>query len=165
MKRSFTQVLLETGNGEPTLRGTVWQMGNKRIDDEHVGLILLLEDLSQAIENHADTAALSRQLDMVVEAHREHFANEEKFLRNAGYGDLERHAQEHVRLMKVIAEAARAISGMKNRVQMIGTIHELDHALLNHMIEYDMRYKAFIQDAGICDYDVWDRTPPNQPNF
>ena len=72
--------------------------GNKLIDKEHKALILAGEKLLEAFYRH-DVEDEAKRLQKLFSLLTDHFASEERLLREAGYLDLPAHREIHKALM------------------------------------------------------------------
>jgi len=72
----------------------------KILDNDHKRLVILINDLHDALMAGRDSNALEGIFDELVANTRIHFAHEEKLLAAAGYGDVAAHKQAHEQKLK-----------------------------------------------------------------
>ena len=71
------------------------EIGNKLIDDDHKRLVLLANNLYDAITAKQDQRVVLANLREFALFLHKHFAQEEQLMREAGYPGLEAHVADH----------------------------------------------------------------------
>jgi len=78
------------------------EIGNKQIDDDHKRLILLANNLYDAITHKQDHRVVLANLREFAAFLHKRFAYEEQMMREAGYPGLEAHAADHAAFTREI---------------------------------------------------------------
>ena len=124
-------------------------VGLPELDDDHRGLIAILNQLAKD-RGDADRAAAVRQCIVALRRYAEaHFAREESVLSACGYRAIEQHKEEHEDFIQKIKEVGRKIDEDPD-----GASEQVSQALLNflkdwlnhHILIEDMAYRPTIQD-------------------
>ncbi|MGQ0710834.1 MAG: bacteriohemerythrin [Rhodoferax sp.] len=79
---------------------TALATGHPRIDDEHHVLIERVNNVLECIAERADAPTLEAALQSLGLCTRAHFMEEERAMREAGYGKAQEHGQEHAELLQ-----------------------------------------------------------------
>ena len=74
-----------------------------QMQGEHKELIDRVNDFSEAVEAELSRSELEIRISRLIESFRSHFESEEDLMRFSSYPDLQRHADEHRRLLDQIA--------------------------------------------------------------
>jgi hemerythrin-like metal-binding protein len=72
-----------------------YDLGVAEIDLDHRHLVGLINELYEAMKVGHGYELINHLIDQLLEYTREHFANEEGFMRASGYPYLEPHVREH----------------------------------------------------------------------
>lgn len=121
-----------------------YNIGNAIIDEQHRGIISLINSLFYAIENRFSKAVLAPIWNMMDDYAMIHFATEERILERAEYPRIEEHKKIH--------------GGLMTRMQTVRneSIHEQDPdiALIflrtwwtNHICEEDRKYSKWVNSV------------------
>ena len=70
-------------------------VGDEMIDEQHKELIIKLNDLSKALEDHREGNLVMKTLDFLVKYTNFHFSEEEKKMQASGYPYYEEHHKLH----------------------------------------------------------------------
>lgn len=118
-------------------------VGDKDIDDDHIGLFNLIDTLNRAKMNHDD---LNSILDRLKRYTEEHFSKEELHMRHIHFPELE----EHLKLHRAFEEWLSTIRSMYARFPQSPFIvgdsvnGYLQRWLKDHILDEDMKYRDFI---------------------
>lgn len=80
-----------------------FSVGNAAVDHEHRELIDLINSVHDGIREDTGLDRLAEGLGEIYAQIAAHFALEEKLMRDAGYGDLNAHKEDHEALLDQIA--------------------------------------------------------------
>jgi hemerythrin-like metal-binding protein len=125
-----------------------YRTGIPFIDAQHHELFRVVARLQESLARNVADTVLRDQLDDLLTLLKEHFRDEEDFLRRYEYPDLLSHLAEHTGLfgelehIKVRYEQAAA-----PLASMIGTF--LGGWLRHHISEGDFLYAKFLRERGI----------------
>lgn len=124
-----------------------YSVGVDLLDRQHQGLIALINRLTDVED---DSAGMNRVFDELKIYVKEHFAAEERMLKNAGYPDLKAHHKEHKNFEQWLSAVHQAYSmGATSPAQMAETINAfLRDWLVNHILSSDMAYKDTLDAHG-----------------
>lgn len=119
-----------------------WSSGNKVIDDEHLRLLGLGNELLDLMHRHNDKAEIEIAWNEILMHLSAHFANEEEILHNIGYIDFHSHVNIHQRLIKDVS-----VFGHRLVTQFVGPEECYDFIMENvvtgHLIKEDTRFFPF----------------------
>ena len=79
-------------------------VGDEMIDEQHKELIVKLNDLSKALEEHKEGALVMKTLDFLMKYTNFHFSEEEKKMQAAGYPYYEEHHKLHQEFIAKLKE-------------------------------------------------------------
>ncbi|KIX13911.1 bacteriohemerythrin [Dethiosulfatarculus sandiegensis] len=113
-------------------------IGDETIDKQHQELVNLLNSLEEATCQSLNTQTAEQTLDKLLNYTIEHFAAEERWMRQNGYTDMRRHIEEH-------RELADKVLGLKEELKTADkTINKEIVALiadwiLDHILGSDLK--------------------------
>ena len=81
-----------------------FSVGNAAVDHEHRQLIDLINDVHDGMQDDGGPDRLAEGLGEIYAQIAAHFALEEKLMRDAGYGDLIAHKDDHESLLDQLAD-------------------------------------------------------------
>lgn len=107
------------------------------IDEQHRGVIAILNTLHFFIERKRSQEVFASTLEALVQHSQVHFRTEELLLAEAGYAELERHAAKHRQLFEDLRMVSQeAMRGNDPRP----VLAFLRSWWLNHIREEDLKY-------------------------
>ncbi|GAB7078939.1 hypothetical protein JCM14635_06120 [Megalodesulfovibrio paquesii] len=77
-----------------------YSSGNRCIDEQHMYLLALTNDILKHAFSDQDPAVLTQRIENLLQHVEQHFKNEEVILNEVGYQNLDGHIAEHDRLLK-----------------------------------------------------------------
>src|SRR5271166_668217 len=95
-----------------------YSVGMPDIDDQHKGLVRLINSLQTAMMEGNGKSVLSGTLDDLIRYTQSHFAFEEAMLRKRGYSQLAAHCAEHKRLTGQVIELRDKFKAGKVTISM-----------------------------------------------
>ncbi|MBT3040939.1 MAG: bacteriohemerythrin [Candidatus Thiodiazotropha endolucinida] len=118
-----------------------WYLGIDEIDQQHLHLVELINQVADSVmtqnsESSNDGGAMRLVLQLQEET-RQHFRDEEAFMRNHEYPQVSSHHREHALLQAELSDLIREIEEGKRRLD-IETLTSLKYWLIDHVIESDM---------------------------
>jgi hemerythrin len=121
-----------------------YSMGVEKIDRQHKHLFEIINKLVEQVGLSADTELVSETLMEMVNYAREHFADEEKLMKEYDYPEIELQNKQHSYFISTTAELI--ISFMDNKHITGDEIAEfLKIWLTNHILKSDMKYKEYFR--------------------
>lgn len=120
-----------------------FSVGVEYLDNQHKGLIRIINDLDEAQRNGALIARIIGDLRAYVD---EHFRDEEKQLESAGFPDLVNHKASHHKFEAWLESVETAHgSGYTDELEMAEWVSTyLRDWLINHILRSDMAYKPLL---------------------
>ncbi len=123
-------------------------VGISEIDDQHMVLVDLLNELNSAISGHRGSAECRSILDRLAEYARVHFAVEESLMRILEYPDFENHKHEHEALLVQVVNLIQKLDSGKAKISF-ELLHFLKAWLTKHIQGSDKKYGDFFRACGI----------------
>ena len=118
------------------------------IDNQHKGLVDLINELNAAMRQRRSDAVLVGVLERLKQYTVKHFATEEEFFDKFGYPDAPAHKKAHRDLVeKVLAFEAELKSGRAKVTMEI--MRFLKDWLVGHIMGTDKRYGPFLNSKGV----------------
>ncbi len=78
-------------------------IGNTNIDNDHLQLLDVYNDMIIHIEQNFNCEELAKLLSRMTNYALNHFSKEEKYMRDMGYPDLKRHKKSHQEYNRYVA--------------------------------------------------------------
>ena len=127
-------------------------VGIATIDTQHKELITRINNLLQAIKEHRCKSEIDGTLKFLDDYAVFHFGEEEKRMREAGYGGLEEHQRHHATYLKNIAElkeqaALPRISGVSYELSVTANQVIVDW-IVDHIMKIDKKFGEFVKSRG-----------------
>ena len=120
-----------------------WNTNISDVDEQHIAMANMLNKiivvLNQSDKGQEHDRALDRLLSDFLTLTRDHFASEEKKMRQTGYPNYAAHKSEHMMLQAELAEYILEIKKGKSEVD-ISTLSALKFWFIGHITSDD---KAF----------------------
>jgi hemerythrin-like metal-binding protein len=113
------------------------------LDDDHRGVLDKLNDLLIALRSTDQTGILMSFTALTAEA-RAHFAVEEARMREVGYPELDRHCEQHERLLRGLAELRYTASAAQNFPLSIDPLVFLERWFVPHLKHDDRQLADFL---------------------
>jgi hemerythrin-like metal-binding protein len=123
-------------------------VGIERIDNEHRGLIDLINLLHGEMLAGKSKDSLGKVLDKLVAYTKSHFATEETLFRTHGYPQAAAHKKEH----DALTQKALALQADLKAGKLAISAPVLDFLkdwLTNHILKQDMAYRLFLTSKGV----------------
>jgi len=123
-------------------------VGVRALDDQHKGLIQVLNELHDAMVKGVVRQAAGPLLEKLAKYTREHFVAEEAMMKRAGYPELEAHRGKHLELTRQVEEYVTRFQNGE-----IGlSVHLLDFLrrwLTTHIQKEDFQYGPWMNRHGV----------------
>jgi hemerythrin len=125
----------------------IYQTGIVTLDEEHQGLVELINQLCEAIREKRGKDVLGEVLTALLDYTEHHFQHEEELMRQYGFPGLEEHQQIHQLLRDTVQEInAKNVAGSEKLAQELYKF--LRGWLLGHIVEVDKKYGAYLESRG-----------------
>ena len=116
-------------------------LGIERIDSEHRHLINLSNSLISSTQSK-NKDELTKCFHRLREYTVFHFKNEEQYLEEIGYPELEKHKTEH-RLLKLEVKEFQHKAYRNESLKPKDVFQFIRHWLIEHVLNMDMKYKTY----------------------
>lgn len=120
------------------------------LDADHKQLVEIINELYDGMLNNPKGELLDGIFERLVEYTKVHFAREEKFFELTHYPDTERHRQKHEEMTAWVSETQRKYKSGELSAPSMEVAMYLKQWLLNHIVGTDNKYKAHLNNNGIC---------------
>lgn len=125
-----------------------FSVGVDDIDEQHMELVALLNQLDGAIRDRQGSSAVRRTLDELVAYTQTHFAVEERLMRESAYPDYEEHRLYHEALIDQVRGLQHKLDTGEATITF-ELLHFLKVWLMRHICETDKRFGAYYADKGV----------------
>lgn len=121
-------------------------VGIDEVDEQHRSLVETFTRLSAAAQNGEARHLIAELADFLVKYTHEHFATEERLMRQYGYPLLEEHLREHDEFTRDARELAHKITveGASREIAIV-TIGKLARWIINHIRKEDLKMGEHIR--------------------
>jgi hemerythrin-like metal-binding protein len=126
--------------------GAAHAIGIATIDDQHLHLAELINQLSSTMSERVDDSAVLSGLHAIVDYAAFHFGTEERLMEQHEVADLAQHRAEHRRLLHDIGNLR--IDGERTNIGLI--LRYLQEWLLRHVDGMDRRLGQTLIGLGCC---------------
>jgi hemerythrin-like metal-binding protein len=116
------------------------------LEAEHSAIETAIRSFQAAVVANADDSVILKILDMCVTFCKQHFASEERYMREQGYIYLEAHRAAHSRLLQQF-ENARAAAASHDAILAMLDGMDLLEAFEEHIRNHDSPMHAMVVDA------------------
>ncbi|WP_319760560.1 hemerythrin family protein [Maridesulfovibrio sp.] len=119
-----------------------YSVGNERIDTQHKSLFQTINELADASSENKENA-LYKCLGKMEKYAQEHFRDEEDFMKENGYPDLEKHIDEHKQFVNKVKDYQEAV--FSNYIPFQDMLEFLNNWLVEHIITSDQKIMKYIK--------------------
>ena len=120
----------------------IYSVGIKEIDNQHKGLVILINELFTLIMDGKATESLNEILGHLTDYTKMHFSVEEILMRKSAYPRLDEHKIEHVKFVEKL-ESLKSDCDSKKATVTLEILNFLKHWIVNHILVSDMQYVPF----------------------
>lgn len=113
------------------------------IDRQHEKLVMLLNEMYEAICTGKGKAVVGSILEELIEYTKTHFAHEEHLMREKNYYNYEAHKLEHDRLTAQVVEFKEKFDEGRESIHL-KVMHFLKNWLIEHIFGTDMKLGYFL---------------------
>ncbi len=129
-----------------------WYLGIDEIDRQHLRLAALLNQIAEFLETEgpgsADEAASMQLVLQLQQDTRQHFRDEEAFMREHEYPGHASHHREHALLQAELRDFIREIEEGRRELD-VDTLVSLKHWLINHVIDSDLALARYLSKQRV----------------
>lgn len=113
-----------------------YRTGNPVLDEQHLTIFLLFNDVMRAIETRASQHMIADTIDSLIYFIRKHFAWEERMMASAGCAEAAAHAAGHARFDAVAQALYQCLGPSDGGETFAGFAREwiLDHMAADRMV-------------------------------
>jgi hemerythrin len=124
-----------------------YSVGNEKIDYQHKQIIKMINTLlDDYIHLDASSDQLHDLLNSMTTYFRNHFNEEEKFLEEIGYPEIEKHKKLHFHYIDKTVDFNFDVMAKKDNISN-DMMKFLIHWWENHILIEDMKFKEFLSNA------------------
>lgn len=130
--------------------GSLFETKITEIDTQHKKLVDLLNMVHEAVQNKKGTDVMNKTLVELVNYTKNHFATEERLMKQHNYPDYEKHKKEHENLSQKVVEFQQKYSKSSNDPLLVQELSVfLKTWLTNHIVGIDKKYAPFLISKGV----------------
>ena len=118
------------------------------VDRQHQKLILMINDLTDAMKSGKGKDVLGKILDGLISYTASHFKMEEQYFKELRYPHAGEHKKEHVDFVKKVLEFKEDFDSGKATVS-VNMLQFLSRWLQTHIKGSDMKYSTFFNENGV----------------
>lgn len=124
-------------------------VGIEKIDKQHQELFNRINRLVDAIKQHRCKEEIDNTIKFLDDYAREHFADEEKYMKESSYQELLAHRSHHARYLENLAELKKEaglprIQGGSYDLSVMTNQIVVDW-IVDHIMKLDKKFGAFIK--------------------
>ena len=116
----------------------------KKIDEQHKGLVKLVNELHDAMSQGAANDVLSKVLNSLVDYTIIHFNTEEEMFKSYNYPDYQAHKNEHDKVKEFQSKFKEGKSTITYELMDF-----LSDWLINHILDSDKKYSSYLTSRGV----------------
>ena len=132
-----------------------YSVGVEKFDHQHRHLFEITNKLIEHLVVSRNPMVVSDTLKEMINYAREHFADEEIFMKEYGYSEIESQKKQHDYFIDTTADLA--VNFMDHKNTTAGEIAEfLNLWLTTHILKSDMKYKEFFKTKirPVAEYSI-----------
>lgn len=127
-----------------------YETGNPIIDQQHKGLVDIINELYDAIKYRGDIDHAYITYNELIKYTKIHFLREESLLINANYKDIKKHQELHKKLTAQVFSLNDKFANNRKDI-CVETILFLKAWLTDHIIAEDLKYVKHIKNIRELD--------------
>ncbi|GAA0533550.1 hemerythrin-like metal-binding protein [Rhizomicrobium palustre] len=126
-----------------------FSVGVKAFDDEHKGLMAIINELHDKLQAGKGKDVLASILDKLIRYTVEHFQHEEAELKRLGYPKFREHQAQHEKLKVKVTEFRNRLTIGYNGLIAIEMMKFLKSWLEQHILHDDKAYGNHLNSKGL----------------
>ncbi len=125
-----------------------YSVGIEILDEQHQGLVKLINDLHEAMKIGKAKETLNDILNKLIEYTATHFKTEEAFFERYDFPQSKVHIEEHQKFVENVLSFKEDFD--KGRIMVTFEVMDfLKSWLINHILGSDKEYKDFLLSKGV----------------
>ena len=135
-------------NNDSVVWDEAYSVGFEPIDNQHKELVTMINELFESCNRGAAAAdkAFLQTIKKAADYARNHFSNEDKYMLQASYPDLNEHRKLHDDFLATVLKAIQDFNAGKT--EPIELARFLKQWLLNHIAVADKKYAPYMAKLG-----------------
>jgi hemerythrin-like metal-binding protein len=117
---------------------------DEELDTQHKRLVSLLNNLHESMRTGQGKAVLGTTLNELIDYTAQHFQAEEALCEQAGYPDLDKHREEHRKLVNQVSELRGKFED-GSLLLSVEVLQFLKDWVTEHITHSDSRYTSYIK--------------------
>lgn len=123
--------------------GTEMSLGDDEIDRQHREFLVMAVHATELVEQ-GTTSQIAAAIANMMAFMKMHFDAEERIFGRTAYPEATAHAVEHRALVNQCNQIVTIFGGSRDLAALRGSLHGLMQAMVAHLVQTDMRYKAYV---------------------
>lgn len=124
---------------------STYSVGVKVIDEDHKALFEIVNALHDSIKRGDTDRSVGSALEALVNYVEQHFAREERYMRECGYPELARHISAHTRLAGTVRSVQELHQSEPDQVDTEELLDFLKDWLTRHIVKVDSHYSPYLR--------------------
>ena len=125
-----------------------YSVGVSELDNQHKQLILILNDLYDAMQSQKANDVIGTIITKLVNYTKTHFTTEERYMTQYAYPDLAAQKKEHEIFTKKVMDFKEAFDSGRTSLSVSVTSFVKDW-LVSHISGSDRKYGPFLNSKGV----------------
>lgn len=132
-------------------KGLVWRdcfdIGVDFIDSEHREILSILRCIGQAVCD-GNLCECAKASDTLINAAKEHFRHEEKYLEEVDFPRLAEHKKYHIELLEQAEHVKEICEGDRNKHSLKECFDIMESFLIDDVLRGDIDFKSYLEYNG-----------------
>jgi len=125
-----------------------FSVGIQKFDEQHKRIILMINRLIKGPQATTESETVSGLLIEMTQYAGEHFALEEKLMKEYNYPEREAHINQHTDFRKKTVDFCLAVMNKEESIAQ-NILRYLSDWLVNHILKVDMACSTFLQEHAV----------------
>ncbi|RJP62524.1 MAG: hemerythrin [Ignavibacteriales bacterium] len=123
---------------------TEFSVNNDIIDEQHKMIFEYANNLHESIQTGRSKEIVDDLVSKLLSYSQNHFADEEKLMKEYEYPDIENHLAEHEKFVARVSDYRNNFN-LTSRMTALDILNFLKEWLVNHILVADKKYMPFIK--------------------
>lgn len=124
------------------------ETGHTLIDDDHAGIVEIINQLANAITTHKSKEVCGKLLDQIIQKTKAHFARENRLMAEHHYPKADAHIAEHAKLVgESLDLKAWFDAASEESVMSVSLLHFLENWWTGHIPTFDKELADFVTSS------------------
>ena len=124
-----------------------FEIGVDFIDDDHKNLLIIIQDIQNAIDASEHNKCIVLLNKLITEA-RDHFKREEEYLEKVKYPEIETHKNYHKNLLERADTTKRICEGIEEGKDLNSCFDGMAKFLVDDIFHGDIKFKSHLEYYG-----------------